>query len=230
MLEAPPATMALQDTDEWWCERRVLARKLLDAGKFQTAYQVVREAALPANENYRAEFHFMPGWIALRYLNEPATAREQFAHVDDGSVNPIVLARANYWRGRAAEAGGENEEMRAFFEAAARHPTAYYGQLARARLGLDTVELRPPPQPDPCHGPAFMDERVRAADMLYALGERDLVLSFVADLAEHAAHLAELVAVGRFTALRHQSPATLHIGNAPRPPGRRVELCAFHRN
>jgi hypothetical protein len=30
MLAAPPETMAFQDTDEWWRERRVLARKLLD--------------------------------------------------------------------------------------------------------------------------------------------------------------------------------------------------------
>jgi soluble lytic murein transglycosylase len=125
MLAAAPETMALQDMDEWWRERRVLARKLLDLGEFQTAYQVVRAAALPANQNYRAESHFVPGWIALRYLNDPATARAHFAHVDDGSANPIVLARANYWRGRAAEALGENAEMQAFYEAAARHGTAY---------------------------------------------------------------------------------------------------------
>ena len=104
----------------------------------------MRDAALPANENYRAEFHFMSGWIALRYLNDPATARAHFAHIDDGSVNPIVLARANYWRGRAAEAIGDNDAMRASYEAAARHTTAYYGQLARAKLGLDGIELRAP--------------------------------------------------------------------------------------
>jgi soluble lytic murein transglycosylase len=74
-LAAASETMALQDTDEWWRQRRLLARKLLDQGKFQAAYQVVREAAPPANEYYRADFHFMPGWIALRYLNDPATAR-----------------------------------------------------------------------------------------------------------------------------------------------------------
>src|SRR3982074_2343545 len=101
-----------------------------------------RHAALPASENYRAEFHFVPGWIALRYRNDPATARAHFAHIDDGSANPIVLARANYWRGRAAEAVGENEKMRADYEAAARYGTAYYGQLARTKLGLDRIELR----------------------------------------------------------------------------------------
>ena len=124
MLAAAPETMALQDTDEWWRQRRVLARKLLDQGKFQNAYQVVRDAATPANEYYRADSHFMPGWIALRYLNDPATARAHFAHIDDGASNPIVLARAGYWRGRAAEAIGANDEMRASYQAAARYPTA----------------------------------------------------------------------------------------------------------
>jgi soluble lytic murein transglycosylase len=230
MLAARSETMPLQDTDEWWRERRVLARKLLDLGEFQTAYQVVLSAALPANENYRAEFHFMPGWIALRYLKDPATAREHFAHIDEGSVNPIVLARANYWRGRAAEAAGENEKMRADYEAAARHGTAYYGQLARAKLGLDKIELRPPlqaAQPDPNYGLALSDELVRAADMLYALGERDVVLTFVTDLAEQSVDVAALVALGELTARRNDARAMLQIGKTALARGLALDLYAF---
>jgi soluble lytic murein transglycosylase len=227
MLAARSETMPLQDTDEWWRERRVLARKLLDLGEFQNAYQVVRNAALPANENYRAEFHFMPGWIALRYRNDPATAREHFAHIDDGSANPIVLARANYWRGRAAGAAGENEKMRADYEAAARHGTAYYGQLARAKLGLDRIELRPAPQPDPSYGPALSHELVRAADILYALGERDLVLNFVTDLAEQSADVATLVALGELAARRNDARAMLQIGKTALARGLALDLYAF---
>ena len=144
VLMAAPDTMALQDTDEWWRQRRVLARKLLDLGKFQTAYQIVRDAAPPASANYIADFHFMSGWIALRYLNDSERARAHFDHIDDGSANPIVLARANYWRGRAAEAIGDHDTMRKNYEAAARHPTAYYGQLAGAKLDLERIELREP--------------------------------------------------------------------------------------
>ena len=66
--------------------------------------------------------------------------------------------------------------MRASYEAAARYPTAYYGQLARARLGLDRIELRAPAPANAADDAALADERVRAADMLYALGERDVVL------------------------------------------------------
>ncbi len=227
MLAAAPETMALQDTDEWWRQRRILARKLLDQGNFQAAYQVVRDAAPPANEYYRADFHFMPGWIALRYLNDPATARAHFAHIDDGASNPIVLARANYWRGRAAEAIGANDEMRASYEAAARHPTAYYGQLARARLGLDRIELRLPLQPDPVNVPAALDELVRAADMLYTLGERDVVLYFVTDLAEQSVDVAALAALGELTGRRNDARAMLQIGKAALGRGLALDPYAF---
>ena len=227
-LAATPQTMALQDTDEWWRERRVLARKLLDLGKFQAAYQVVRGAAPPASENYRADFHFMSGWIALRYLHDPATARAHFAHIDDGSVNPIVLARANYWRGRAAEAIGENDAMRASYKAAARYPTAYYGQLARAKLGLDRIELRAPRPVDPASSPAPLDdELVRAAEMLYAVGERDVVLYFVADLAEQSADVVTLVALAELTGRRNDARAMLQIGKTALARGLALDLYAF---
>src|SRR5258707_2453845 len=156
----------------------------------------------------------MSGWIALRYLNEPARARAHFTHIDDGASNPIDLARANYWRGRAAEAIGANDEMRASYEAAARYPTAYYGQLARAKLGLDKIELRLPLQPDPVNVPAALDELVRAADMLYTLGERDVVLYFVTDLAEQSVDVAALATLGELTGRRNDARAMLQIGKA----------------
>jgi soluble lytic murein transglycosylase len=226
MLAAPPETMTLQDTDEWWRERRVLARKLLDLGNLTAAYQVARDAAPPANEYYRAEFHFLPGWIALRYLHDPATARAHFAHIDDGSVNPIVLARANYWRGRAAEAMGQNEKMLAYYEAAARHPTAYYGQLARAKLGQERIELRPPQSEIANASPAF-DELVRAADMLYTLGERETVLNFVTDIAEQSAEVPTLAALGELTAVRNDARAMLQIGKTALGRGLALDHYAF---
>jgi soluble lytic murein transglycosylase len=219
--------MAFQDTDEWWRERRVLARKLLDLGKFQSAYQVVRAAALPANQNYRAESHFVPGWIALRYLNDPAVAGEHFAHIDEGSVNPIVVARACYWRGRAAEAAGENEKMGLEYGAAARHGTAYYGQLARARLGLARIELRSPPQPNLGESRAVADELVRAVDMLYSIGERELVVNFAAELAEQTVDSAPLVGLAELATLRNDARSMLQIGKTALARGFELDLYAF---
>ena len=227
MLAAAPETMALQDTDEWWRERRSLARKLLDRGKFEAAYQVVRDAALPADEYYRADFHFTCGWIALRYRNDPETARVHFAHIDDESANPIVLARANYWRARVAEAIGAKDAMRDSYQAAARYPTAYYGQLARARLGLDGIELRVPVPANSPDDVALTDDRVRAAGMLYTLGERDVVLKFVADLAEQSADVAVLVALAELTGLHNDARAMLQIGKLALARGLALDNYAF---
>jgi soluble lytic murein transglycosylase len=227
MVAASPETMALQDTDQWWRERRWLARKLLDQGRFQTAYDVVRPAAAPANIYYRADVHFMSGWIALRYLNDPKTAATHFARIDEGQTNPIVLARANYWRGRAAEALGEKDKMRASYEAAARYPTAYYGQLARARLGRDQIELRAPlPDLASAEAPAA-DERVRAAEMLYEIGERDVVLYFAADLGEQSSNVSLLEALGELTGRRNDARAMLQVGKLSLGRGLPLDHYAF---
>ena len=69
---------AAHNLDEWWIERRLLARKLLDNGEFRTAYLIARDAALPAKDNYKTEQEFTAGWIALRFLNDPATADAAF--------------------------------------------------------------------------------------------------------------------------------------------------------
>ncbi len=137
------------DPDQWWIERRLVARKLLDIGDAKTAYRVARDAAIPSRDNYRAEHQFTAGWIALRFLNDPATALAHFAKVAQGNSNPITLARAGYWQGRAAEALGRREDARAYYEAGARYSTAYYGQLARARLGHKDIVLRSIPLRSP---------------------------------------------------------------------------------
>ena len=187
--------LRLQETDEWWRECRMLARRLLDLGDPKTAYRVVREAAGPANPYYRAEFHFMPGWIALRFLSDPITALRHFAKIDEGSSDPIVLARAAYWRGRAFEAAGQFDEMKEQYERAARYPTAYYGQLARARIGDNEIALPRPPLRQANLENASNDV-LRAVETLYAIGELDLVLTFVTEFAESSTDLATLNAVG----------------------------------
>lgn len=227
MVAAPPETMALQDTDQWWRERRSLARKLLDQGKFQTAYDVVRPAATPANDYYRADVHFMCGWIALRYLHDPKTAASHFARIDEGASNPTVLARASYWRGRAAEALGQADAARKNYEAAARHPTAYYGQLARARLGRGEIELRAPLPDLASPESPVTDERLRAADMLYEIGERDVVLNFAADLGQQSGNIVLLEALGDLTGRRNDARAMLQVGKPSLGRGLPLDHYAF---
>jgi soluble lytic murein transglycosylase len=217
--------MALQDTDAWWRLRRMLARRLLDQGDVQSAYAIVRDAAPPASENYRSDFHFMQGWIALRYLGDAKKALTHFAHVDEGCVNPTSLARANYWRGRAEEVLGNKEAMHANYEEAARHTTAYYGQLARARLGFDSIELRDPPQVEHASGAA--NDIVRAVEMLYAVGERETALYFVADLGDDSSDVPTLSAVAEATGRNNDAHAMLELGKTALARGLAVDPYAF---
>ena len=219
-----PEVRAAQDADKRWRERRLLASKLIDRGDAKTAYRVVREAAPPSNPYYRAEFHFMAGWIALRFLRDPSSALEHFGHVDEGSSDPIVRARAAYWRGRAAEAAGEFDEMRAQYEAAARYPTAYYGQLARARLGLEEIA---PNRSQPELGLGIARELQRAADILYSIGERDLAVSFMTDVAEESSDVTAIAALGQLTAHYNDARAMLLIGKTALARGFAMEQYAF---
>ena len=142
MLNAPRDPNRLYNVDEWWIERRLLARKMIDVGDYRTAYLIARDAALPARDIYKTEQEFTAGWIALRFLKDPNTAARHFARIGVGSVNPTALARSGYWQGRAAEAAGRVQDARHAYAAAAEQSTSYYGQLARAKLGLPQIELR----------------------------------------------------------------------------------------
>ncbi len=216
------------DPDQWWIERRLIARKLLDTGDAKTAYRIARDAAPPSRENYRGECQFTAGWIALRYLHEPAAALAHFAKVGQGTSNPITLARSAYWQGRAAEALNRKDEARAHYEAAARHSTAYYGQIARARLGHHDITVRAPPDPPPERREELARLEVgRAIQLLYAIEERDLVAGALGDLGERANDAAALAAIAEVAARHQDARAMVLLGKAALGRGLPLDHYAF---
>ena len=191
MLTAPMDPEKLVNLDQWWIERRLLVRKLLDDGDYKTAYRIARDTPSPTKGNYRVDQFFTAGWIALRYLHDPVTAASHFARITEDVTNPHALSRGGYWQGRAAEAMGRKAEARAFYEAAAQQSATYYGQLARARLGLTDLGLRDIPQfPPDAYASLTNLEIVRAVDILYSLNERDLIAPIFAELGESATDIA----------------------------------------
>ena len=224
LVATPREADKLGDLDQWWIERRLVARRLLDLGDFKLAYAVASNAAVPTSENYRAEQQFTAGWIALRFLREPSAALAHFAHIADGVTNPITLARAYYWQGRALEALGRGGDARAYYEEAARHPTAYYGQLALARLGLDAVALHEAPELPAEHRRL---ELVRAFEILYAVEQRDLVAAMAADLGDKAADMGALAALAEIAKQHNDARATLLIGKTALGRGMPLEQYAF---
>ena len=208
MASVPRDPTRLTNTDEWWIERRLLARKLLDVNDPKTAYVVARDAAIPNKEVYRVEREFTAGWIALRFLHDHQTAATHFSRITQVTTNPISLARAGYWTGRALDAGNRHQEARKQYEAAARWSTAYYGQIARAKLGLGEIVLHAPPASASQRAAVERLELVRAAEVLYSLEEPGLIRPLMADLGERLDDLGALTALGEITA-RHEDPRSM---------------------
>lgn len=225
MLSAPKDPGRLYNLDEWWIERRLLARKMIDTEEFRSAYLIARDAALPSRDIYKTEQEFTAGWIALRFLNDPTAAAQHFARIGVGSVNPTTLARAGYWQGRAAEAAGRQQEARNAYARAAEQSTSYYGQLARAKLGLPQIELNSQPR----GRGAERLEIVRAAQLLYELDERELAVPMLADMGENGDPEA-LTGLGELTQRYSDARGMLLLGKAALNRGLPFDFYAYPVN
>jgi soluble lytic murein transglycosylase len=228
VLTAPNDADALVDVDQWWIERRLLVRKLLDDGDYKTAYRVARDSPSPPKPNYRVDQHFTAGWIALRYLHDPVTASRHFAQIPIGTSSPHALSRAGYWQGRAAQAMGHKSEAKAHYETAAQYSATYYGQLARGRLGLPDLGLLDKPHiPQDQYATMLNLEIMRAVDILYGLNERDLVATMFAELGESATDVAGMAMLCETARKHNDGRSMLLLAKAAHNRGLPLDYYAF---
>ncbi|SEG71522.1 lytic transglycosylase domain-containing protein [Bosea lathyri] len=221
LVNVPRDPTLLGDGDEWWVERRLIARKLLDDGDAAKAYEVAagHGAESPA-ERIDAEWH--AGFIALRFRNDAETALKHFTEALRQAETPISVSRAGYWQGRAFEALGKADDAKTAYERAAQHPIAYYGQLARARLGLPDLPLRRTAS-------AALDTLPghRGALLLYKIGERTLAATMLGDLAQRLHTTPALEAVAGIAQREGDTRALLAVGKAALQRGFPLDMAAF---
>jgi soluble lytic murein transglycosylase len=105
--------------------------------------------------------------------------------------------------------------------------TAYYATACTRQTRLDKIELRSRCSPIRLTFPGFGRTRVRAADMLYTLGERDVVLYFATDLPNRALTSRAVAALGELTGRRNDARAMLQIGKAALGRGPALDPYAF---
>jgi len=117
----------------WLYERIYLARRAIWRGHISEAYALASVHEEVEGSEY-AEAEWLAGWIALRFLNESATALKHFGGLYEAVTYPVSRARAAYWAGRASEALDKNKLAAEWYRKAARYPTAYYGQLASLQI------------------------------------------------------------------------------------------------
>ena len=186
LILATPQGRAVAHAAKWWTERHILARWALANGDIANAYLL---ASGHGNDNgiAFAQGEFLAGWLALRHLGQPSTAADHFARLDAATVTAGSKSRAAYWSARAASAMDKPAEARGFYEAAAKYPTTFYGQMAAASLGRKQLALPPAPNPSQEQLEEFESiELVRALRYIEAAGEDDRARPFINRLAEIA--------------------------------------------
>ena len=205
LLTAPTEAAKTVVPDSWWEERRANAYAAMTAGKYQLAYDLVRDSG-PLTVNPLKEQQFLAGWLALRMLKDPKRAEPHFLALKKAADGPLSRAKANYWLGRTAEATSSRAEADPFYREAALDTDTFHGMLARQKLEPSNTAIKivaPTPPSD------AEIERFRSLDTVKAVVagrkaglDRDVLRSFLVQLrnvfdgeagSALVAHLAEAI-------------------------------------
>lgn len=126
--------------ESWWDERQILARRLIKAKSYQTAYNITIKHGLTEGVSY-VEAEFLAGWLALQKLNRPDLAYKHFKSIYEKPPSQIALARACYWLARVYEKTKDAEYAKTWFGYASKFPVTFYGQIARQHMDEDGLSF-----------------------------------------------------------------------------------------
>jgi soluble lytic murein transglycosylase len=122
-----------QYPEKWWNERNILARRMIEEKKYDLAAQLIENHKLTKGEQF-ANAEWILGWLYVRYLNRPLEAKDRFQRLYEKVGSPISKARVAFWMGETLKILGDDANSIQWYEKAAQHPLAFYGQLAMSRL------------------------------------------------------------------------------------------------
>lgn len=198
LLERSTSVESLGEPDKWASRRAALARQDMRSGEATQAYRIASSHFLTEGSAF-ADLEWLSGFLALRKLDDPATALKHFKRFDTAVASPISKGRAGYWIGRAYEDLGDAENAHAAYAMGAAFQTSFYGLLAAERIGRPfDPDLATPPTVPPWREAEMMQSSVlRAGLVLLEVGELDLGERFLTHLVEtldpvSAAQLGEM--------------------------------------
>ena len=185
LIDSAPATMT--EPTRWWPLRHWVVRLAIDRGDHAAAYRVAAAHGLNRGVGF-AEGEWLAGWLALSFLDAPDRALPHFKRLYENVGSPISLARGAYWAGEAAAAQGDQQTATWWYQRAAAHSTAFYGQRAAERLGqaLRFAALARPASVNERQTRFDDQDLVRAVRLLGALDQPKLQARFLHHLRKGA--------------------------------------------
>ena len=144
LLNRAPSANQLSNPKDWWTERHIMARRLMEDTKWGSAYELVSNHR--QKEGFAlAQAEFLAGWLALRQLGKPWEAFKHFEKLYNNVETPISKSRGAYWAGLASDALGYKDIATQWYQVAAKHQTTFYGQMAAQRINLPLALLNETP-------------------------------------------------------------------------------------
>lgn len=211
MLAQSTSAAALVDPALWAQRRADYTRAALRAGDAATAQRLATAHYLPTTNALWTDLEWLAGYAAYK-AGDLAAAKVHFDALAAGSPTAITQSRAAYWLARTAEKAGDTVTAQTMMRAAARHQSAFYGQLAAEAVGvpmdpaLATAGTGIASLPDWRGAAVRRDDRVQVAIWLFVAGQPDLAQRFLLQVAETATPED----IGRLTRLMAEFGQTHH--------------------
>ncbi len=180
--------------DDWWTERRVLARRLVETQKLDLILDLLKPRP-GMNAAALADASFMAGVFTLDLSGDAARAETFFRESEQKATVEAGRIRAAYWIAQARKA--QNLDPNDALNRAARMPLSYYGMLAREALSQHDLSFRSTPQPD--FDRAAGDQLFQAIILLLDAGGGEFVTPLAGDFIQRvpdAPTLSALASLG----------------------------------
>ena len=212
--------------DRWWFERELEIRRSLRGRDFDRAWRLAASHRQTEGADF-VEATWLAGWLALRHAGRPDEAFRRFIAMYEAVSAPTERGQAAYWAGRSAAALGDQALARYWYQAAARHRIAYYGQLAAIELG-EQLPATPVPPPVAGQRAAFeAREVVRVARMLIEIGADEQLRPFAMHLIGGAADPTEVGMAADLIAQSGRADLVTQASRAAAYRGQVNEAAAF---
>jgi soluble lytic murein transglycosylase len=187
MEERSTSAEALGEPEKWTRRRRDLARQLMRDGENSRAYRLAARHYTGPSAGYGySDLEWLAGYIALRKLDDAATAAKHFQRFLASVETPISRARGGYWLGLAYSQLDQVDKAYDAYSIGASYQSAFYGLLAAEQIGrpFDPVLQNPPVLPDWRQAPFQQSSVTQAALMMLKAGETELAERFITHLVE----------------------------------------------
>ncbi len=186
ILKRMPQAKDIQNLEAWWTERSILMRRLIEKKEFQAAYNLA--ASHKQTDPFSlSQAEWSAGWLALRFLKQPAKALPHFQKLYANVSTPISKSRGAYWIGLSYTALGQKENAIKWYQEAARYQITFYGQMASMALSSkDTALKDETPVLTKAQQQKFeQDDLIRAARLYHKAGMKKMSVRFINAFVDH---------------------------------------------